>query len=203
MFFYFAAALLIALSIHEYAHAKMADRLGDPTPRLSGRLTLNPFAHLDPLGTLALLLFHFGWGKPVPIDPYNLKNPRKDEALIALSGPASNIIMVLFLALISRLFSFMPYELYLFIVTLAIMNLGLGIFNLLPIGPLDGSKIFLGLLPADLADEWRQVLNQYGLIILILFFLPLGSQDSLLSLTLGSAINFILSLLFPSIGQII
>ena len=82
-----AIIILIAITVHEFAHAWMADYLGDPTPRLSGRLTLNPLAHLDPLGTLALFIFRVGWGKPVPIDQYNLRSPKRDSALIALSGP--------------------------------------------------------------------------------------------------------------------
>jgi len=198
MFITWIIALPIALSVHEYAHAKVADCLGDPTPRLNGRLTLNPLAHLDPIGTLTLLLFHFGWGKPVPIDPYNLQNPRKDQALIALAGPASNFIVVLLLAGIINFtpLSSLPWFFSL-AMSIVMMNLGLGLFNFLPLGPLDGAKIFLGLLPEDLAVEWEQVLNQYGLIGLVLFFLPLINGHSLLELTLGSAIRLILNLLFP------
>ena len=96
-------SLLIALSVHEYAHARAADELGDPTPRMNGRLTLNPIAHLDPFGTLALIFFGFGWGKPVLIDPYNLKDPRKDQALISLAGPGSNFILAVVVSLIYRL----------------------------------------------------------------------------------------------------
>ena len=93
-FLFWLVALAMAITIHEFAHAYTADRLGDPTPRLQGRLTLNPLAHLDPLGTLMLLLVRFGWGKPVQFDPFNLKNPRKDGALISLAGPASNLLIL-------------------------------------------------------------------------------------------------------------
>src|SRR3990167_10883511 len=96
------AALIIAVTIHEFAHAFAADRLGDPTPKLMGRLTLNPLAHLDVLGTLMLLIARFGWGKPVQIDPFNLQNPRRDSALIALAGPLSNLLLAVVLSLILR-----------------------------------------------------------------------------------------------------
>src|SRR3989344_2874340 len=95
--------LLAAITVHEFAHAWTADRLGDPTPRLQGRLSLNPLKHLDPLGTLMLLLFRFGWGKPVQFDPFNLKRPRQDGALISLAGPASNLSLALLLSLFVRL----------------------------------------------------------------------------------------------------
>src|SRR3989344_4785860 len=85
--------LLIAITVHEFAHAFSADRLGDPTPRLQGRLTLNPLAHLDPLGTIMLFLVRFGWGKPVQFDPFNLRNPRRDAAIISLAGPLANVVL--------------------------------------------------------------------------------------------------------------
>ena len=96
-----AIGLLIAVTIHEFSHALTADRLGDPTPRAMGRLTLNPLAHLDPLGTLMIFIAHFGWGKPVPIDPYNFKNPRRDEILVSLAGPTSNFIFMIAISLIT------------------------------------------------------------------------------------------------------
>ncbi len=208
MFIFWIIALVIALSIHEYAHARAADELGDPTPRLNGRLTLNPLAHLDPIGTLMLLLFRFGWGKPVPIDPYNLRNPRKDQALIALAGPASNFIMAIVLSGAYHLISNFAPEinsplLLSFAITVVMMNLGLGLFNLLPFGPLDGAKVFLGFIPATKADEWEKALSQYSLIIFLLLFIPIINGTSILSLTLGSLVNFFLRLLFPSFGGII
>ena len=99
---YFLFGLIIAITVHEFAHALLADRLGDPTPRSQGRLTLNPLAHLDPLGTLMLFLFRFGWGKPVIFDPYNLAHPRRDAGIISLAGPASNILLATILALSLR-----------------------------------------------------------------------------------------------------
>ncbi len=198
-------ALIVALSVHEYAHARLADELGDPTPRLAGRLTLNPLAHFDLLGTLALFIFHFGWGKPVPIDPFNLRHPRRDEALIALAGPASNFLTAFLAAILFRLgqpFFLNPLlaPLAFFLQATAILNLGLGIFNLIPLPPLDGSKILLGFLPPALASELEPTLNRYSLILLLIFlFLPLPSGGTLVELILGPILTFTTRLLLGRI----
>ncbi len=181
LFFLVAGALIISLTIHEFAHAFIADKLGDPTPRLQGRITLNPLAHLDPLGTLAMLFVGFGWGKPVMFDPYNLKDPKRDAALIALAGPASNLILATLLAIAFRFFgseSLFASLAYLVIQT----NVGLAIFNLIPIHPLDGGKILIGLAPKDVAHEWDQVLHQYGTVILLFLILPLNGQSAVSAL---------------------
>lgn len=171
-------ALIIAITIHEFSHALIADKLGDPTPRASGRLTLNPLAHLDPIGTIMLFIAHFGWGKPVPIDPYNLKNPRRDEMLISLAGPASNIIMAI---LFTLLFKFFALNLF---ISIVIINLGLAIFNLLPFYPLDGSHIFPDLFPPAT-----------GQLILIFLILPIFNGNSLISSLISPVISFCLRLL--------
>jgi Zn-dependent protease len=146
-------AILLALTIHEYAHGWMALKLGDTTARDAGRLTLNPLAHLDILGAVMLLVGPFGWAKPVPVNGYNLKNPKRDLLLVSLAGPASNVIIALLFGYAMR---FLPMSFPALanvphltnFVTLSIMiNLGISFFNLLPIPPLDGSKILLGLLP--------------------------------------------------------
>lgn len=180
-FIIWALALIIAITIHEFSHAYMADRLGDPTPRLRGRLTLNPLAHLDPLGTIALLLFRFGWGKPVPVDSYNLDNPRRDGALISLAGPASNLILAL---IISLIFKILPPSYILGAISqiLITMNIILAVFNLVPIRPLDGEKILLGILPSQIAREYEAVMAQFGTIILIFMLLPLGGTSPISSL---------------------
>lgn len=181
LFFLVAGALIISLTIHEFAHAFIADKLGDPTPRLQGRITLNPLAHLDPLGTLAMLFLGFGWGKPVMFDPYNLKDPKRDAALIALAGPASNLTLATLLAIAFRFFgaeSLFASLAYLVIQT----NVGLAIFNLIPIHPLDGGKILIGLAPKDVAHEWDQVLHQYGTVILLFLILPLNGRSAVSSL---------------------
>lgn len=192
LFFIWTGALLIAVDIHEFAHAWMADRLGDPTPRINGRLTLNPLAHLDPIGTLMLLWTRFGWGKPVPIDDYNLENPRRDSALIALAGPASNLILATFLSLAAKLLG-LPL-ISLFITPLIILNISLAIFNLLPIPPLDGSKILLGILSSDLAYQYVSFIEEYSLILLILVLVPFSGR-SLASQIILPIINFLLDFL--------
>ncbi|HJZ06031.1 hypothetical protein A2634_01025 [Candidatus Amesbacteria bacterium RIFCSPHIGHO2_01_FULL_48_32] len=141
-FILFFGGLIIAIGIHEAAHCYMADYLGDPTPRALGRLTLNPLAHLDPLGTVVILITGaFGWGKPSPFDPYNLKDPRKDTAKIALAGPVSNIIVAILLAQLFR-FPSLPPSLNTILYSLVSLNINLALFNLIPLPPLDGSKIF-------------------------------------------------------------
>lgn len=196
--------LILAITIHEFAHAFTADRLGDPTPRLQGRLTLNPLAHLDPIGTLMLLLTRFGWGKPVQFDPFNLANPRRDAAIISLAGPVSNLLTATVLSLILRfpsvpsipsVFSVITL-LYPIVLPTIVLSVSLALFNLIPIHPLDGGKIILGLLPHDLASEWDRILHQYGLIILILLLLPLGGLSPISAL-LSPIIQLILNILLP------
>ncbi len=187
-------ALVIAVTVHEFAHAATAEYLGDPTPRLRGRLTLNPLAHLDPLGTIALLLVRFGWGKPVPFDPFNLTNPKRDGAIISVAGPASNILLAVVLAVIVHLF---PTSILSIILVPTIeLNIILAIFNLIPIHPLDGGKILIGLLPNDLAFRWDEILNQYGLILLLILIFPLGN-NSLVGYLISPIINVILNILLP------
>ena len=172
-------ALIISLTIHEFAHALVADKLGDPTPRANGRLTLNPLAHLDPLGTLALIFFHFGWGKPVPIDPYNLRNPRRDEVFIAAAGPISNLLIA---ATISLFYHFLPL-IPEFVFTIVAVNITLALFNLIPLSPLDGSKIHHNLIPFDSSTAWEEALTRYSLpLMLVLLFLPFGGSNIITSL---------------------
>ncbi len=192
LFFIWFIALLVAVTIHEFSHSLIADRLGDPTPRINDRLTLNPLAHLDPVGTLMLLLVGFGWGKPVPIDPYNLENPRRDSALISLAGPASNLILATILSLINGLVSYSFISLFLY--PIIVLNVTLAIFNLLPFPPLDGSKILLGFLPADFASEWEEIFNRYGIIIIFFLIFPFSGQ-SLVFQIISPIINFIVNIL--------
>lgn len=200
-------AFLFSLSIHEAAHAFMADRLGDPTARLSGRVTLNPLAHLDPIGTLLplFLLFTgspiiFGWGKPVPFDPFNLKNPRRDAALISFAGPASNLVLATLLAILLRLGPFFLgtniFFLELFLVPVIALNIMWALFNLIPIHPLDGGKVLIGLLPQELAIKWDEVLSQYGLILLLLLIFPFFGASGII-LILSPLVNLILNFLLP------
>lgn len=193
-FLIFAIGLLLAIDVHEFSHAYLADRLGDPTPRSQGRLSLNPLVHLDLVGTLALLLIGFGWGKPVEFDPYNLKSPRRDAAIISLAGPASNLALATLITVLGRLF--IP-DLFFgaLLVPVIYINIILAIFNFVPISPLDGEKIVFGLLPRDLAYEFHSIMSRYGLLILILLILPFFGSTPPIQTLIGPVINFILHLL--------
>ena len=192
-FILFIAALLVAITIHEFSHAFMADRLGDPTPRLQGRLTLNPLAHLDPLGTLMLILVRFGWGKPVQFDPFNLKDPRRDAALISFAGPASNFVLATFLGIVVRA---LPETIF-YLLPFIQLNVVLGVFNLVPIHPLDGGKVFIGLLAPQTARVWDRLLQRYGLIILLFLILPLFEGRPLVAVFIVPIINLLLTILVP------
>lgn len=188
--------LIIAITVHEFAHAIAADKLGDPTPRLQGRISLNPAKHLDLYGSLFMILAGFGWGKPVEFDPFNLREPRRDAAIISFAGPLSNLIMAVVTGAISWglvTFATMPSLvmtiLYLFIYT----NISLAIFNLIPIHPLDGFKIVGGLLPRDKAHEWY-ALERYGMIFLILLIVPIGNS-SMVGNIIRPVVNFFVTLL--------
>jgi len=158
--------LLFAITIHEYAHGRVALALGDPTARVMGRLSFNPLKHLDPLGAICLFLFNFGWAKPVPVDIRYFRHTRRDVILMALAGPAANLGTALIAGLLIRWFAF-PIELYLQVLLwLVIMNIGLGLFNLLPLPPLDGSHVLENSLPSGAAQKFRD-LGRYGPFILI------------------------------------
>ena len=190
VFILVVVSLLIAVTVHEFAHAYIADRLGDPTPRLMGRVTLNPLAHLDPVGTIFILLVGFGWGKPVMFDPFNLEHPRRDAAIISFAGPATNLTLALFVALAVRI-AHVPVFIALPIIQL---NLILALFNLIPVHPLDGFKIVGGLLSEEQAEDWYG-LSRYGMIILLALLLPLTPAGSIVSLILQPPLAFLLQLL--------
>lgn len=163
-----APAILFGLTAHEFSHALVADRLGDSTAREMGRLTLNPLKHLDFVGTVALFLFRFGWAKPVPIDPRNFRHPTRDMALSSLAGPAANLVIAVGAGLILR--GLTLAGVHGFVTELAtyfvLFNLILCFFNLIPIPPLDGSRLVAYFLPAGLAESYAQ-LERYGFMILI------------------------------------
>lgn len=190
--------LIISITIHEFCHAFAADRLGDPTPRSYGRLTLNPIAHADPIGTILLPLLSaltgiptIGWAKPVPIDPYNFQNPKKDEIIVALAGPAGNILLAILASIIFKFFGIQNIFLY----VLILINVSLAIFNLLPIPPLDGSKVFLNILPTESSIKWQETFDRYGFILLIiLVFLPIGGTP-IFQKIMSPIVEFVLSLL--------
>ncbi len=174
---FYLAVIIPSAIIHEYMHGWVADRMGDPTARYAGRLTLNPKSHIDLWGTILMpLLLYFGTGgtflfayaKPVPYNPYNLKNQRTGPMWVALAGPLSNLFLAFVFGLVLR---FLPLsELTLFLSIIVYANIGLAIFNLLPIPPLDGSKVLYAILPNSLAGL-RDTLDRYGFMILIAFII--------------------------------
>ncbi len=213
-FLLWAVALVVAITIHEFAHAWSADRLGDPTPSLQGRLTLNPLTHLDPVGTIMMLLVGFGWGKPVQFDPFNLRHPRRDAAIISLAGPVSNLILATICSLVLHLLFSTRLALWEiggigvigffvagFLKTLITLNIILAIFNLVPIHPLDGFKIVGGILPEDKAREWYQ-LERYGMIFLLFLLFPIFGGTAPIVQIISPIISFVLSILLPQAGFI-
>ena len=189
--------LVIAMTVHEFAHGWTANLLGDPTAKHSGRLTLNPLAHIDLFWTLLLPLllfissagqFVFGAAKPVPINYWSLKNPKRDIVLIGASGPLANFLLAAALSLLARTVS-MPSVVSLLLLNLIVINIVLGVFNLIPIPPLDGSRILMGLLPQELADAYSRI-EQFSFVILIAFI-----WMGLFSRLIWPIVNYVLRLM--------
>lgn len=176
--------LILALTLHEYAHATVSDRLGDPTPAEQGRLTLNPIAHLDPVGTIFLVFAGFGWGKPVQIDSRYYRNPARDMMLVSLAGPVSNFIQsVVWFFVYGALVTFAPLEssysiqiITTMVLYAALINVSLGVFNLLPLPPLDGSKILRYFLHGKGGRVLDFLENYATIILLVLFMTDLTSK---------------------------
>lgn len=165
-------ALLVAITIHEFSHAWMANYYGDPTAKMMGRLSLNPLAHLDLWGTIFLILAGFGWGKPVIVNPRNFKNPKLDNLTVSLAGPISNLILATVLGLVYRFLN-LPTILNEFIILLIFYNLALMIFNLIPIPPLDGSKILSIFIDEETFAKFQQIgISLLFLLIILSYFFP-------------------------------
>jgi Zn-dependent protease len=190
-FILYIIAIIMAITVHEAAHAWSADELGDPTARLLGRKSLDPRRHLELWGSLMFLFAGFGWGKPVPVDSFNLRDEVKDNALIALAGPASNLLMAIVFGTIYRFLPNQSGELASILFAFGWVNISLAVFNLLPIPPLDGSKIYRAILPRNFMPVWY-FLDQYG--TLVLFFLVV-SGSGILSRFTGPTIIAIMRIL--------
>lgn len=188
-------AVLVGLVIHEFAHALAADLLGDPTAKQAGRVTLNPIAHLDPIGLIMILFAPIGWAKPTPVNIGRLRHPRSGAMLVALAGPVSNLLIALICLLLLGVFGlwtsigFLPQLLE----WAVLVNVFLFVFNLIPIPPLDGSRVLSNLLPLRLERRYR-VLEAYGPFILLLFVLIAPLRDNVLYPLLYGSLTLILHL---------
>ena len=163
-------ALLFAITIHEYAHAQCAESMGDPTPRLMGRLTFNPMAHLDPIGAILLVVAGFGWAKPVAINTNNFRNRREGTIKVSLAGPGANLFLCFMAALLSAVmnkFGLLSHGVYEFLLWIQLYNVWFAFFNLIPIPPLDGSRLVSELLPAKQSWQFDNIVGQYGFYILL------------------------------------
>lgn len=194
MFLLQVLAVLICLTVHEASHGLAAYALGDPTAKSRHRLSLNPLRHLDPFGTLMMLVFGFGWAKPVPIDMRYFKHPKQGMALTALAGPVSNFLLAYLALVIANFIMPVAYQnggwlvqLFNFFLTLAILSLGLGIFNLIPFPPLDGSKVVEGFLPDKISYTILRY-ERYGMFALMLV-LWLGWLDAPLAMARGAVFD--------------
>jgi Zn-dependent protease len=194
LFILLSVPLLYSIVLHELAHGWVAARMGDPTAQQSGRLSLNPLKHLDPVGTLLLFVFGFGWAKPVPVDPRNFREPRKGFILVSAAGIVVNVLLAFLALLALRLSSPSPSDaLTAFLYVLAQVNLTLAALNLIPIPPLDGSKILMGLVSGRILQGLLH-LERYGFIILIglLYFDVLDPVIRIFRLAIWSFINLLL-----------
>jgi len=191
--------IIVGLSFHEFAHAWVSDKLGDPTPRRQGRVTINPMAHIDWIGFIALLLVGFGWGKPVQIDPSYYKHRRRDEFLVAIAGVTMNLIIAVILSIPAKMMlkayastvpSDLVYNIYLIIFYAISINVVLMIFNLLPVPPLDGWGIVTQIFRLDRYDWWYKVYN-YGMYIL-LALIVFNVTDLVLTPLVNAVMNIIM-----------
>lgn len=188
-------SILIASTIHEYAHGLAAFKMGDPTAKAAGRLTLNPIPHIDPIGALCMVIFRFGWSKPVPINEYNFERRELGTAVTAFAGPLSNLLVAGILALVNLLFRpDLTTILGSFLLTFTIINLALAFFNLLPIPPLDGHKIVRAILPKGIRYYWEN-LEKLSIILLVILIIPITPAGSLAGIYISTAITESLVLL--------
>lgn len=205
---YSVPATILTMTLHEFAHSYVSYRLGDNTPKATGRLTLNPLKHIDPLGALCLAIFHFGWAKPVQVNPQAYKNPKKEMALTALAGPLMNFLITFFamfgMGIIAKMGNYsnsgiISNYLYILFYYIAILSTGLGIFNLIPFPPLDGSKVFGAILPEKIYFGYMKY-ERYGMLILFILLysnlldMPLNWLNETITNGMFSIVKIILRL---------
>ncbi len=191
-------AVFIAITVHEFAHAKAAENAGDDTPRLAGRISLNPLDHLDILGTIMIIWmslggFGIGWGKPVPVNPARFRNPRRDSLKVSIAGIFANLILASLLAIPLRLNVFPPSEklsYYWLLQQILFVNVAIAFFNLIPIPPLDGSHVLANLLPSNQSVAYQRLAGRYGFFILIALLIS-GSVGYII----GPPISFVIRIL--------
>ncbi|MEI7603990.1 MAG: site-2 protease family protein [bacterium] len=202
--FIILAGFIFSIGFHEFAHAKSAQMFGDNTPVYDGRVTLNPIAHLDPIGTLFIFLAPFGWGKPVEVNPQNMgMYPERKYLISSLAGPVANMFLSLIILLISWGFVFSlnnflgsmdlltAQSIFDSLKTLFFINISLAIFNLIPIPPLDGSKIFSVILPYDARMKFEPFILKYGIIVLLVIMLPIFGGNSIIGIFITPLISLI------------
>lgn len=211
-YLYVIPAALIAIVLHELGHGLVSYMLGDPTPKNEGRLTLNPLKHLDPIGTLCLILCHFGWAKPVSVDPTYYKKPKLGMTLVGLAGPMMNFLVAIlsfvFIGILMYIRIYVVdntfiYILYNFFSYLSIINIGLGVFNLIPIPPLDGSKVIGIILPNKAYEEYMGY-QKYGMYFMIFLMILLSVLDyfgieSPISFVIEKIYNFFIDIILKII----
>lgn len=205
--------ILVSLTVHEYSHGRVAYMLGDDTAKKQGRLTLNPLKHLDPVGTVFFFIMYFGWAKPVPVDPRNLKDPHRDMLFIAAAGPASNLVLALlagfFLRIMGPLEQMDQTSFYVFsFLCLAVYcNVALAIFNMLPVFPLDGASVLKGLLPRETAFKLSQLDKYFGIILLVVFltdyFAKTGILKSIIHVPIVYMVEFFTQEAFLSVNRVL
>lgn len=193
--------LIIAMVVHEYAHARVAVAMGDFTPRMMGRLTLNPVAHIDPIGLLMLFFVQFGWAKPVMINPRNFRDWKKGEVLVSLAGPGANLltafVAVLFMAVCMKMGYSMSYGFRTVLHLIVIYNINFAIFNMIPLPPLDGSKVLMAFLPGEWAFKLMSIERYSFLILIVLMMTPvLGSILIPLQRLVFAVFNAVLAIIF-------
>ena len=190
---YSLPGLLVAIIFHELAHGLAAYALGDNTAKNSGRLTLNPIKHIDPVGFISMLVFKFGWAKPVPINPFNFKNRKRDTLLVSLAGPAANFIIAGIIVFIFKLNIISNYLVFEMLIITLWYNIMLGIFNLLPFPPLDGSKIVASMLPDKIEYYFYKYERYFYLVLIALIFTNM--IDKILSPIITIVMNVLMGIL--------